>query len=64
MLMAALTFPDVKRGPPIPVPADAPVLNILQPVPEPSFSDAFGDPVDSIVVADQILLHGSHLNKP
>ena len=62
--MAALTLPYGKRSSPVTVSGDAPVLDILQPVAEPAFSDGFRDPVDHVVIADQILLHGGHLDEP
>ena len=64
MLMTALTLPDIQRSSPVTVPADAPVLHVLKPVAEASLADALRDPVDGIVVGDQILLHIRHLDKP
>ena len=64
MLMSALTLPDIQRSSPVTVTADSPVLYILEPVTETSFSDAFRDPVDCIVVCDQIILYFCHLNEP
>ncbi len=55
--MSALTLPDIERGSPVTVSGNAPVLNILQPVPEASLADAIRNPVDGIVVADQVILH-------
>ena len=62
--MTALTLPYGKWSSPVTVSGDAPVLDILQPVAKPAFSDGFWDPVDHVVIADQILLHGGHLDKP
>ena len=62
--MSALALPDIERSSPITVTADSPVLNIFQPVAETAFTDAWRDPVDRIVIADQILLHCSHLDVP
>ena len=62
--MSAFTFPYVKRSSPVTVTADSPVLNVLQPVAETSFSDALRDPVNGIVIPDQIVLYSGHLNKP
>ena len=62
--MAAFTFPDIQRCSPVTVTGNTPVLNVLQPVSETAFADTFRNPVDGIVVADQILLHCGHLNKP
>ena len=64
MLMAALTLPDVQRSSPVTVPADTPVLYVLQPVAEAALADALRDPVDGVVVADQVVLHSSHLDEP
>ena len=62
--MSALAFPDIQRCSPVSVTADAPVLYILQPVAETAFSNAFRDPVDGIIVADQVILYCSHLDEP
>ena len=64
MLMAALTLPDVQRSSPVTVTADAPVLYVLQPVAKTAFSDALRNPVDGVVVADQVVLHSGHLDEP
>ena len=64
LMSATLTLPDVERCAPVAVPRDAPVLNIFEPVAEASFSDGLGNPVDRIVVADQIVLDRRHLDKP
>ena len=64
MLAAALTLPDIERSSPVTVTADAPILDILQPVAETSFTDALRNPVDCIIIADQILLHRRHLDEP
>ena len=62
--MTALAFPHIQGCTPVTVSADAPVLDIFQPVAETSFSNAFGDPVDGIVVTDQVFLYVRHLNEP
>ena len=64
VLMAAFTLPYRKRSSPVTVSGKSPVLNILQPVAEASFTDGFRDPVDLIVVADQVILHRCHLDEP
>ena len=64
MLMATFTFPDIQRRTPVTVTADAPVLNIFQPVAETAFTDTFRNPVDRIVIADQIILHLCHFDEP
>ena len=56
MHMSAFTLPDVQWCSPVTVSGNTPVLHILQPVAETTFTDAFRDPVDGIVVADQVIL--------
>ena len=46
VLVAALALPDIQRSTPVTVTADAPVLNVLQPVAETAFTDALRNPVD------------------
>ena len=62
--MSAFTLPYGKRRTPVAVSGNSPVLDILQPIAETSFSDGFRDPVDQAVVADQIVLYRRHLDKP
>ena len=62
--VAALTLPDVQRGTPIAVAADGPVLDVLQPVAKAALADAFGVPLDGVVVGNQLLLHVGHLDVP
>ena len=62
--MTTFTFPDVQRSSPVTVTGNTPVLNVLQPVAETSFSDTFRDPVDGVVVADQIIFDCCHLDEP
>ena len=64
MHMTAFTLPDIQRSSPVTVSGNTPVLYIFQPVTETAFSDTFRNPVDGIIVADQILFHCSHLDKP
>ena len=64
MLMTTLTLPDVQRSSPVTVTADAPVLHIFQPVTETAFSDALGDPVYGVVVADEVVFHSRHFDEP
>ena len=59
--MTTAALPDIQRSSPVTVTADTPVLNILKPVTETAFSDALRNPVDGIVVADQILFYSSCL---
>ena len=53
--MSAFAFPYIQRGSPVAVTADTPVLYILQPVTKTALADALRDPVDGVVVADQVL---------
>ena len=64
MLMAALALPDIQRSTPVTVTADTPILYVLQPVTETALADALRNPVDCVVVADQVVLHSSHLDEP
>ena len=64
MLMSALTLPNIQRSSPVTVTADTPVLNILQPVAKTSFTDAFRNPVDGVVIADQVIFDSCHLDEP
>ena len=64
MHVSALALPDIQRSSPVTVPADAPVLYILDPVAEAAFSDTLRDPVNCIIICDQIITHCRHLDKP
>ncbi len=64
VLMATFTLPYRKRSSPVTVSGKSPVLNIFQPVAKASFSDAFRNPVNGVVVADQILFYCSHADEP
>ena len=61
---AALALPDVQRRAPVAVAGQAPVLHVLDEIAEAALADAFGDPVDGIVVVHQIVAHGGHLDEP
>ncbi len=63
-MAAAFAFPHIQRCAPVTVPADTPVLDIFQPVSETALADALRDPVDRMVVADQVLFHRCHLDEP
>ena len=64
MLMSAFTFPDIQRSTPVTVTADAPVLYIFKPVSETSLTDTFRNPVDRVIISDQLILHICHLDEP
>ena len=64
LMSAVRALPDIERGTPVAVAADAPVLDILQPVAEPAFAQGLRNPVDHLVVAYQIILHRGHADKP
>ena len=64
LLMSTFTLPYRKWCSPVTVTGDTPVLDILKPVTETSFSDGIRDPVYSIVVADQVIFDCSHFDKP
>ena len=61
---ASFTLPYRKRSAPVPVSAECPVLNIGDPFTKTSLADRFRDPVDGIVVADQIILYLAHGDIP
>ena len=62
--MSAFALPDVQRCSPVTVTADTPVLNVFQPVAETSFTDALRNPVDCVVISDQVIFDCCHLDKP
>ena len=62
--MTALTLPYVQRSSPVTVTGNTPVLDILQPVTETSFTDGFRNPVYCSIVAHQIVFDCCHLDKP
>ena len=45
------------------VTADTPVLDIFKPVTKTSFTNAFRDPIDSIVICDQVIFNFCHLDE-
>ena len=64
MPVAALALPDVKRRAPVAVAAHRPVLDVFQPIAKAALANAFRQPVDRVVVGDQLVLHLGHLNVP
>ena len=62
--LSALALPYGKRGSPVTVSGEGPVLYVLQPIAETALADAFRDPVDGVVVADQIVPDVRHLDEP
>ena len=61
--MSTLALPDIQWCSPVTVTADSPVLNVLDPVTETSFTDAFRNPVDCIVVGDQVIFYFCYLDE-
>ena len=64
MLVSALTFPDIQWSSPVTDTADTPLLNNLNPDAETSLTDTFRDPVDCVVVSDQVIFYFCHLDEP
>ena len=64
MAVTAGAFPDVKGSSPISVSRKTPVLNVLEPVTKAALTDRLGNPVDCVVVSDNILTHLGHLDEP
>ncbi len=64
VLMAAGAFPYVQRSTPITVAADAPILYVLQPLPKATLADGVRNPVDGVVVGNELFLYGGHLDEP
>ena len=62
--VSARTLPDVKWSTPVTVTGNCPVLNVFQPVSETSGTDGFRNPVNSVVIADQIILYCSLFDVP
>ena len=61
---AVRALPDVERGTPVTVTGQAPVLDVLEPVAEPAFADGLRDPVDGVVVSDEVVTDVGHLDEP
>ena len=64
MHASTLTLPDIQWSSPVTVTADSPVLNVLDPVAETSFTDALRNPVDRIIICDQVITDCCHLDEP
>ena len=62
--VSARALPDIKWGTPVTVTGNCPVLNVFQPVSETSGTDGFRNPVNSVVIADQIILYCSLFDVP
>ena len=62
--MTALTLPYIQRCSPVTVTGNTPILNVLQPVTETSFSNGFRNPVYSSIVANQIIFDCCHFDEP
>ena len=64
MLMTAGALPNIQRSSPITVTADAPILYVLQPLAKTAPADGIWNPVNGIIVGNQLLLYSSHLDEP
>ncbi len=64
LLAAVGADPDGERRAPVAVAREAPVLHVLEPVAESSLADGFRDPVDGVVVRDELILDRRHLDEP
>ena len=64
MAVSAFAFPNVERRAPVAVAGDAPVLHVFKPVAEASLADGFRNPVDRVVVLDEVLAHLGHFDEP
>ena len=64
MQISALALPNIQRSTPVTITGNPPVLNVLQPVAETAFSDGSGNPVNCLIIANQILPYSSHLDEP
>ena len=64
VLMSAGAFPYIERRPPVAVAADAPILHVLDPVAETPLADGRRDPVDCLVVRNELIAHGRHTDEP
>ena len=62
--MTAGTLPNIQWSSPITVTADAPILYVLQPLAKTALADGIWNPVNGIVVGNQLLLYSSHLDEP
>ena len=56
MLMAAFAFPNRQRRAPVTVTGQAPILYMFEPVAKTAFTDGFRNPVDLVVVGNQLIL--------
>ena len=61
---ALLALPDIERRAPVAVPGKTPVLYIFKPVAKTALADALRDPVDHVVVADEVIFDCGHLDEP
>ena len=62
--VSARALPDIKWGTPVTVTGNCPVLNVLQPVSETAGTDRFRNPVDRIIISDEIILYRGLLDVP
>ena len=64
LLMAALALPDRQRRAPVTVARKTPVLHMLEPVAETAFAERLRNPVDRLVVRDELVLDRRHADEP
>ena len=64
LMSAVCTLPDIERCTPVTVSGNTPILNIFKPVAETAFTYACGDPVNSLIVCNQVIPYCCHLDKP
>ena len=64
LLAAVRADPDRQRRAPVAVAREAPVLHVLEPVAEAALADGLRDPVDGVVVRDELVLDRRHLDEP
>ena len=64
MHTSTLTLPDIQRSSPVTVTTDSPVLNVLNPVTETSLTDTLRNPVNCIIICNQVITNCCHLDEP
>ena len=64
VLMTAFAFPNRQRRAPVTVTGQAPILYMFEPVTETAFADGFRNPVDLVVVGNELVFDIRHLDEP